>query len=94
MEPYNMSVHIVDSYLSVVLQCLACLLHGEKSIPQFIIKEASVIVKDIHKIHVDIPTNEVHYIYSKDGDLRIPLSLHRIFSYFLSRTPTFHDILN
>ena len=63
-------------------------------IPPFIMREAGVIVKDTPKIHIDMPTKEDHFIYFKDEDLRIPLSLHGIFSYFPSRSPTTKDISN
>ena len=63
-------------------------------IPPFIMREAGVIVNDTPKIHVDQPTKEHHSLYFKEENLRIPLSLHGIFSYFPSRSPSTQDISN
>ena len=63
-------------------------------IPPFIMREAGIQVNDVPKIHVDDPTVEDHSIYFKDFDLRIPLSLWGIFSYFSSRKPVDADVDN
>ena len=54
-------------------------------IPPFVLREAGFIVNDVPRIHCQEVTRESHSIISEDGDLRIPLRLHGVFSYF----PTF-----
>ena len=50
-------------------------------IPPFILREAGIEVHDTPKIQVDDPSIHDHSLYFKDGDMRIHLSLHGIFSY-------------
>ena len=57
-------------------------------IPSCIMSDADVNVNDTPTIHVDIHIVQDHSIYFRDEDIRIPLSLHGIFSYFPSRSPT------
>ena len=61
-------------------------------IPPFILREAGIQVKDIAKIHTNDPDASDHAITFPDDDLRIPLKLHGVFSYFNSRTPTFDEM--
>ena len=57
-------------------------------IPPFILREAGIEVNDVPKIQVDNPTERDHSIFLPNGNLRIPLSLHGVFSYFVTRRPT------
>ena len=57
-------------------------------IPPFIMREAGIKVNSTPKIHVDDPTVDDHCIYFKEGDFRIPMKLHGIFSYFPTSKPT------
>ena len=50
-------------------------------------REGGVIVNDIPKVHCESPNIEDHCISLKDIDLRIPLQLNGVFSYFNSRKP-------
>ena len=50
-------------------------------------REGGLTVNDIPKMHCDDPCIEDHCILFKDIDLRIPLQLNGIFSYFNSRKP-------
>ena len=56
-------------------------------IPPFIMREGGVIVNDIPKMHCSDPTINDHCISFKDANLRIPLQLNGIFSYFQTRKP-------
>ena len=57
-------------------------------IPPFIVREGGVIVNDVFKIHVKDPSVEDHLIaFPDESDLRIPLYLSGIFSFFHTRRP-------
>ena len=56
-------------------------------IPPFIMRAGGVIVNDKPKIHCDNPTVQDHSLSFHDSDVRIPLQLHGIFSYFHTRSP-------
>ena len=47
--------------------------------PQFIMREEGLEVRDTPKIHVKEPTVEYHSIYFSDESLRITLTLNGIF---------------
>jgi hypothetical protein len=57
-------------------------------IPPFLLREAGVVVKDIPKMQVNDPTVSDHSVYFPRSDIRIPLALCGIFSYFPTRKPT------
>ena len=63
-------------------------------IPPFFMREAGITVCEIPKIHHADPTIENHAIYIEALELRIPLQLHGIFSYFHYRLPTNDEILH
>ena len=73
-----------ESYLLVVMNAISVPSIDHNLIPPFIMKEAGIDVKTIPKIHVEDPCVEDHSIYFKEEDLRIPLKLNGIFSYFPS----------
>ena len=50
-------------------------------------REGGVTVNDTPKVHCVEPTIEDHCITFKDSDLRIPLQLNGVFSYFNTRKP-------
>ena len=54
-------------------------------IPPFIMWESGITVNECAKIHCEDPTREDHAIIFKGYDLHIPLQLHGIFSYFVTR---------
>jgi hypothetical protein len=58
----------------------------------FIMREAGVEVCEKAKIHVEEPTKEHHSLYFEDYDLRIPLGLNGIFSYFETRMPSEEEL--
>ena len=57
-------------------------------IPPFIIREAGVIVNDVPKIHCQVSTKDDHAIIFSKDDLRTPLKLFGVFSYFYTFVPT------
>ena len=61
-------------------------------IPPFIMREAGLIVKDTAKIHIADPDSSDHAISFPDIDLRVPLQLWGVFSFFHSRMPTSDEI--
>ena len=61
-------------------------------IPPFMIREAGVKLRDTPKIHVDDPSEEDHAITFPETGLRIPLSLHGIFSCFNTSKPSREDL--
>ena len=63
-------------------------------IPPFILREAGVTVHEKAKIHSKEPMEEDHSISFRDlsSDLRIPLQLNGIFSYFKPTKPTIKEI--
>ena len=63
-------------------------------IPPFLMREAGITVNETAKIHVDKPDESHHSLYFPNDSLRIPLSLHGIFSYFNHRKPHLPEIDN
>ena len=63
-------------------------------IPPFIMRAGGVEVNEKAKIHCDDPTIDDHCIIFKESELRIPLQLKGIFSYFPSRQPTIDELHN
>ena len=61
-------------------------------IPPFIMRAGGVTVNDTAKIHCDDPTTNDHCIIFPETELRIPLQLNGIFSYFHSRLPTSKEL--
>ena len=57
-------------------------------IPPFILREAGWRVNDTPRFQCVNPTDESHCIISEDDALKIPLSLHGVFSYFPTFRPT------
>ena len=63
-------------------------------IPPFIMREAGAVVNDTAKIHIKDPTERDHAICFDIAELRIPLCLSGVFSYFPCRQPTLMDLTN
>ena len=61
-------------------------------LPPFILREAGVQCNDVPKIHVNTPTVDDHSIFFPESELRIPLQLWGIFSFFHTRKPTHDEI--
>ena len=86
-NPINGKVHIL-----MVKNALHVPSMDNNLIPPFLIREAGVKIKDVPKIHVDDPQVEDHSIYFVEEDVRIPMALNGIFSYFPTEVPTKKDL--
>ena len=86
--PYSLS-----SYLLMIRNALYLEQTEDNLVPPFLLREAGVIVNECAKMHA-IPhaTEEHHSIFFPEENLRIPLSLHGIFSYFPHRAPHLEEI--
>ena len=58
----------------------------------FIMREAGVKVNDIPKIQVHDPLEKDHSVWFPEMQVRIPLSLSGIFSFFPTRSPTVSEL--
>ena len=76
-----------ETYILIIRNALHIASMTHNLIPPFVMREGGVIVNDIPKIHCDNPSIDDHCISFKDIDLKIPLQLNGIFSYFNSRKP-------
>ena len=61
-------------------------------IPPFIMRAGGLTVNDTAKIHCSDPIVDDHCIIFPGPDLRIPLQLQGIFSYFNSRMPAVKEL--
>jgi hypothetical protein len=61
-------------------------------VPPFLLREAGIEVNETAKIHMKSASVTDHSIYFPSSELRIPLSLHGMFSYFPSYKPTMKDL--
>ena len=61
---------------------------GHNLIPSFIMRDGGVIVNDAPKIHSEDPVVFYYCISFDHSNLRIPLQLNGVFSYFHTRVPT------
>jgi hypothetical protein len=80
--------HSGISYILVIRNALHFPSMVHNLLPPFILREAGVKVCDTPKIQMDDPTVDHHSIHFPETNLRIPLSLWGIFSYFPSSKPT------
>ena len=78
--PVNESTYIL--HFNDVLYVLSM---DHNLISPFVLREAGFLVNDVPRIRCQDVTKDSHSIISDDGDLKIPLRLHGVFSYF----PTF-----
>ena len=98
-----MSVRIVDavvrydcpydgiSYLLMFRNALHVPSMSNNLIPPFMLREADIQVRDTPKIHVSDPSIDDHAISFGKGELRIPLGLWGVFSYFDTCKPSLDD---
>ena len=83
-----------ETYILIIRNALHIASMNHNLIPPFIMREGGVIVNDVPKIHCDNPNIYDHCISFKDIDLKIPLQLNGIFSYFNSRKPLPSELYN
>ena len=76
-----------ETYILIIRNALHIKTMQNNLIPPFIMREGGLIVNDIPKMHCQDPCIHDHCISFKDIDLKIPMQLNGIFSYFLSRKP-------
>ena len=82
-----------DTFLLIVRNALSVPAMDHNLIPPFIVREAGIDIRCAPKIQVENPQEEDHSIYFREENLRIPLKLHGIFSYFPSSKPS-EELLN
>ena len=81
-------------YMLVIQNALWVPSMSNNLIPPFIMQEYRIIVNECAKIHCEDPTREDHAIIFKGYDLCIPLQLHGIFSYFVTRKPDVESVVD
>ena len=81
-----------ESYILIVRNALHLPHIKNNLIAPFIMRSAGVTIDERPKIHYDDPTVDNHCVMFDDSDLRIPLQLNGIFSYFQSRKPTIEEL--
>ena len=80
---------IIKTYLLIVKNALHITSMQHNLIPPFIMREAGIEVNDVPRIHIwDELICESHSIMIPQVDLRIPLRLRGVFSYFATRSLT------
>ena len=85
--PYSMKTFIL-----IIRNALHVPSMDHNLIPPFVMREAGIEVNEMPKIHAKDATTEHHSIYFQEQNLRIPLALWGIFSYFPSRKPSNEDL--
>lgn len=83
-----------QTYLCVVRQGLYVSTMDHNLVPPFIMREAGLTVNDTAKQHREDPSIEDHSIFCPNTELRIPLRLDGIFSYFPTRALTQEEVEN
>ena len=78
----------MKSYILVLRNALYVEAMSNNLIPPFVLREAGLFVNETAKIHVKDPTVDDHCIQIDQVNLRIPLALWGIFSYFPRSAPT------
>lgn len=76
------------SYVFIIRNALHVPSMDNHLIPPFILREAGIEVNDVPKIQVEDPDVKDHSLHFSAGDVRIPLSLHGVFSYFPTSKPS------
>ena len=82
-----------ETYLLIVRNALSVPAMDHNLIPPLIMREVGVDVKCAPKIQCKNPEEEDHSVYFKEEELRIPLKLYGVFSYFPSSKPS-NELLN
>ena len=81
-----------EIYVFIVRNTLHILHLRNNLIPPFVIRAAGVTLNDTPNIHSKDLTIDDHCITFEDSDLRIPLQLSGVFSYFHTRKPTLSEL--
>ena len=81
-------------YILVIQNAIRVPSMSNNLIPPFIMRENGIMVNECAKIHCEDPTREDHAIFFETYDLRIPLQLHGIISYFVTRKPNVEAVMD
>lgn len=82
-----------QTYILIARNVLSVPTIEHNLIPPFIMREAGIIVNDTPKIHKEDPSIDDHaIIIPHESNLRIPLQLNGVFSFFHTRCPTADEI--
>ena len=81
-----------QTYILIVRNALYIPTMENNLIPPFIMRHGGVTVNDKAKIHCVDPSEQDHCIIFPECELKIPLQLFGIFSYFHSRLPTVTEL--
>ena len=81
-----------ESYLLVIRNALSVPSMNHHLIPPFMMRLAGLEVDKCAKFLSKSPSIENHSIYFPEEDVRIPMSIHNIFSYIPTRLPSPQDI--
>ena len=81
-------------YILVVQNALRVPSMSNNLIPLFVMRENGIMVNECAKIHCEDPTRHDHAIIFKGYELCIPLRLHGVFSYFVTRKPDVELVLD
>ena len=76
-----------ETYILIIRNALHIPSMNHNLLPPFILRQGGIIVNDTAKIHCSDPSPDDHCILFSESELRIPLKLNGIFSYFNSRKP-------
>lgn len=82
----------LKTYLLIARNALHVPSMDHNLVPPFLLREAGIDVRDVPKIHCHEATVEDHSLYFADSNLRIPLKLNGVFSYFPTRALTQDEI--
>ena len=81
-----------ETYILIIRNALHISSMTHNLIPPFIMREGGVTANDIPKMPCSNPTINDHCLSFKNTDLRIPLQLNGVFSYFNTRTPLANEL--
>ena len=76
------------TYMLIIRNALYVPSMNNHLIPSFLLREASIIINDTPKIHLDDPSVSDHSILFEESSFRIPLSLSGVFSYLPTTKPS------
>ena len=84
--------YIYETYILIGRNVMYIKTLRDNLIAPFIMREAGIIVDEKPKVQCVEPSVDNHSLYVPDFNLRIPLKLNAIFSYFATRKPTKDEV--
>lgn len=85
--PYTGKTHILVLYNALYVPSV-----DNNLVPPFVVRRRGHTINDVPKIQCSDPTEDNHCIQFEDTEIRIPLQLTGIISYFDSRAPTLDEV--